>query len=435
MKKIRLRTAPRTLILRVLARLHCGLIAGILFATAFAVLPIMTIPVRTSPEEAFWRGLLLAIPTALCQWAIKRLPALWQFLLAAAALCGLSWLLAGHPGGAAFMAIMCLFRVRARLAEADSPAQAAVQTRKHKMMSPLGAPGGATLSFPEFSLPATRSLFDNPSYFVLGLFLGAFLLSGFAGLPGLQKLALLGGVLYLLVCLGFRGLERLDRYLILNQDMHNLPARQIQRTSGAAVLAQVLLAAALLLPLALSSDGGIRYQLPQFNGAQVYPQQQEEQQEQNMEEPAMMDMDMDKLAPYATWQIPAWVTYIVIGFMGVAMLLFVLVMLRQLLRDFRHSYTDNRDYVQYLTKEGDTATTIENPPRRPSVWDRSPNAAIRRRYRKTILKAAKDAPSPWMSPEEAEAHAGVDAPTLHYVYEKARYGPNPCTNLDLKELR
>ena len=73
---------------------------------------------------------------------------------------------------------------------------------------------------------------------------------------------------------------------------------------------------------------------------------------------------------------------------------------------------------------------------RPRLLDRSPNAVIRRRYRRTILRAAKEPPQPWMSPAEAEAHAkltGSATERLHTVYEKARYSPNGCSKQDLAE--
>ena len=105
-------------LLRLMARLHCGLIAAILSAAAFSMLPLV-VPVSLSPQGAFWRGLLFALPTALCWHAVKRLPALWQFLLAGLGLCGLSWLLMGHPGGAAMMLLMCILRARTRLEEEE----------------------------------------------------------------------------------------------------------------------------------------------------------------------------------------------------------------------------------------------------------------------------------------------------------------------------
>ena len=117
-----MKTLSRTL--RVCARLHCGFLAAILSAAAFALLPLAFPSVSFSPYAAFWRGILFAVPTALCYYAIKRLPALWQFLPCALGLCALSWLLLGHPGGAALMAVMCLFRIHPVLFRQAHPASA-----------------------------------------------------------------------------------------------------------------------------------------------------------------------------------------------------------------------------------------------------------------------------------------------------------------------
>ncbi|RKJ40365.1 hypothetical protein D7X94_08445 [Acutalibacter sp. 1XD8-33] len=113
MKKIThiLKAAPRQLVLRLLARFHCGLVAGILFAVAFSSISLLGIS-YASPESAFWRGILFALPSALCFYAAKRLPVMWQFLLASALLCGLSWILIGHPGGPVLTALMALFRAK-----------------------------------------------------------------------------------------------------------------------------------------------------------------------------------------------------------------------------------------------------------------------------------------------------------------------------------
>ena len=82
---------PRQLLLRGLARLHCGLAAAMVFAAVFALLPMTGLSVGKAPEEVFLRGLLFAIPTALCYYAIKGLKALWQF-------CWPPWGCADSPG-------------------------------------------------------------------------------------------------------------------------------------------------------------------------------------------------------------------------------------------------------------------------------------------------------------------------------------------------
>lgn len=405
MKKPELSQAQtRALTLRALARLHCGLLAAIVFASVFALLPAMTIQVRISPEEAFWRGLLFAIPTALCWYAIKRLPAMWQFLLATALLCGLSWLLTGHIGGAVLTLLMCVLRLRVRLAEEEEG--------------------------------PTRSLFDNPSFFGLALYLLIFVISAIVGVPSLQRLSLLGAVLYFLVCLGFKGLERLDHYLTINHAMHDLPARRIQRVAGAAVAASVAIAAILLLPLALTNEGNTRIVLPDktylpsaanTDGSEFLAEQGDGQ----------MDYDLTELYGKPTWQIPAFVTNIILGAISLVLAVAIATSVLRLLKDFRRSYTDSRDYVQYLAKDDpDAGESYAGDAiiRKPRLLDRSPNATIRRRYRKAILKAAQEPPEQWMSPREAESHARLDAPALHRLYEKARYGPEPCSAADLKEI-
>lgn len=391
----------RTLLLRGLARLHCGLLAAMLFATVFALLPAVSLSVRTGPVEAFLRGLLLAVPAALCYYAIKRLKALWQFLLAALGLCGLSWLLAGHWGGAALMAVMCLFRVRVRLQEEEE---------------------GPIASF-----------FDQPAYPALAVFALAFLASAVAGLAVLQRLSLVGAALYLLVCLGFHGLSRLDGYLVLNQGMRNLPARRIQRIAGTAVAAVVLAGAVLLLPPAFTSECGVRIQLPSHTQTGKTPAQRAEEDAPlrlNQEQPPDFLGELEG----PSWQIPPIVSYLFFGLIGTGTAVVVILGVVRFFKDFSRSYTDSRDLVQRLTKEErDQSAALEGVHKRPAFWDRSPSAAVRRRYRRVVLKSGKEPPQRALTPAEVEAWAGLREERLHQLYEKARYGPEPCTAEEARE--
>lgn len=395
--------SPRRAALLVLGWLHCGLIAGIAFSAFFDLISTLGGIELMGPEESFFRGVLFAVPTGLCRLAIKRLRALWQFFLAAIGLCALSWLITGHPGGAVLMALMCVIRVRSRLAEEEE--------------GPV------------------NSLFDHPSYLGLCLFATAFLMSaGIAdGLPRLQWLSILGAVLYMLVCLGYSGLDRLDSYLLLNKDMYGLPAKRIQHIAGSALLASVLLAAALLLPMAISNSGFVQLKMPEFNNTGAAEPEIDVSQS-SAAGPATMDMS-GLIDEEDRWQIPPIVGQILMGLIGAGLLAGIVLAVIQLFKDFRRSYTDSRDLVQYIGRDElqraeETVETL----RKPRVWDRSVTATIRRRYRKTLLKAGNP-PEGWMSPEEAEKAAGVDIPALHRVYEKARYGPAECTQEDLKELR
>lgn len=402
MKGIRIKK-PRSAALLVLGWLHCGLLLGIIFATFFDMLKGLADLELMSPQAAFLRGLLLSVPTGLCWLAIKRLRALWQFLIAAIGLCGLSWLLAGHPGGAVFMLLMCIIRVRSRLAEEDE--------------GPI------------------RSLFDTPSYFGLLAFAVVFLGSAGMGdgLPRLQRLSILGAVLYLLVCMSYNGLSRLDGYLTLNRGMHGLPAKRIQRIAGSALLAGVLLTAVLLVPMALSNTGFLRITLPEPSRSSAMVEFEPEEKGSGGG-PAMMDLS-GLVDEKDQWQIPPIVGQILFALVGAALLIGMVLAVIQLFKDFRRSFSDSRDVVQYLGRgEQDQAEELTETLRRPRVWDHSPNAAVRRKYRRTLLRSGLP-PESWMTPQEAESSVGVDAPALHRLYEKARYGREECTQEDLKELR
>lgn len=74
--------------------------------------------------------------------------------------------------------------------------------------------------------------------------------------------------------------------------------------------------------------------------------------------------------------------------------------------------------------------------RTPFSWlqgPRSPREAIRRHYQRAIragLQSQKQDAPPWAAPAELEQAAGCEAPDLHQIYEKARYGASECTKED-----
>ncbi|WP_322170732.1 hypothetical protein [Acutalibacter caecimuris] len=376
-------------LLRWLAWLHCGLAAGMLFALVYGLLPLI-ISVPLSPAQAFWRGVLFAVPSALCYHAIKRQRALWQFLLTSLVLCALCWPLAGHPGGTVFMGLMCLFRLRARLAEEDE--------------GPV------------------QSLFDSPALPMLGLFGAAWLCSAILGLPALQKVSLLGGVLYLLACLCHHSLARVDAYLRLNRGISGLPTRRIWRIAGWTSLSGVLLAGLLLLPVALGDPGATRITLPEQRRDAAYTPYTPA--EQPAAPPAAgMDMDLSKLVDGPTWQIPEWFSYLLFGLAGAIGLVALAAAVRGLFRNFRRSYTDSRDLIQSLDRsDRDRSEPLAAELARPRLWDRSHAATVRRRYRRAILRATKDRPDPCHTPAQLESAAGLQDPALHEAYEQVRYG-------------
>ena len=67
------------------------------------------------------------------------------------------------------------------------------------------------------------------------------------------------------------------------------------------------------------------------------------------------------------------------------------------------------------------------------MLDMSPNAVIRRKYKKTIK--SKLTPEEWMTPSEMEKRGKFSIDLLHNLYEKARYSENGCTQADKEAVK
>lgn len=401
----------RTVVFRVLGRLHGTLLVAICCATLFAMLQQKDIAAELqtllphlasiSPQRAFWQGLLFALPLSLSFYAARGCKKIWQFVLCAVALCALSWLLMGHPVGAILLAVFCFFRARRRLLE---------------------EPGESAL--------------DVPSLWGLLAFVLSFFISSFMAQPVLQRLAVGSAVVYLLAFLGYHGLARLDEYLRLNDSMYALPTVRIQRIAGGALAAAMLLAAVLLLPPALRFQGDVTLD-PSFERENVTLSVQY-QPESTGNQQALAELFEDELGDYSNplFTISPVVSYIVYALIITGIAALVLYGLYRLLRGAGRSFTDRRDTVQYLDsahEDHDLGASVKAE--RAPLLDRSPNARVRRRYRKVIARAFGEPPKASLTPAELEAQAELSIPALHSLYERARYAQHPLTNDDLRSLK
>ncbi len=343
----------------------------------------------------FWlRGLLFCLPLALSGAAVRRLRRLWQFSVASVALSVGAALLLGHPGGGAVLLLCCLLRGRARVFEELQP-----------------------------------SLLETPTLWVELLYVAVFLTGAFLRAPLLERLAVLSAVLTLLIFFSHRGLSRLDRYLTLNRDVTGLPARRITRWAGGALLAALVLSMILLLPGALSVRGDLVLEVPQktARSSSAY--------EEDFSDPMPASGAAALGEIFGGQEVREFhgePLFFAVAILCGALALAALV---RLLRSFRGAFHDPRDTVQTLGREeGEEAVFLQRP-RRLSVLDRSPNGRIRRAYRRRVLRRKECCPVLWQTPSEIEESAALADPELHALYEKARYGPVPCTGEEARRLR
>ena len=338
----------------------------------------------------YLRGLLVVIPVALLDLAAQRIPALWQFLLASLGLCGLGWLLTGTPLAMIPLFLFAFFRARNRLSETP-----------------------------------VDSLMDAPRLPLVLVFVPVFLYSAFTQGDFLQRLCWVTALVYLLLWAAYQGLRRIEDYLVLNQGMAGLPARRILRICGAALLGMVLLAGA-LIPIGVLGTGFVPLSLPDLQGVRVA-------QPDPVEETTIAGSGAIPLQELlgtgegSAFQIPPIVGQIVFALLCVGLLLGLFWVILHLVRQFRGSFRDQGDLVQFLAppKKGEALPRKKRCS--PPVWDRSPSGRVRRRYRQRVLRAKKEPPEPWRAPAEIEAAAGLRDPQLHALYEKARYSREGVT--------
>lgn len=380
----------RQILLRCMGWLHCGLIIALFYAAVLRV---------AQGEEvlpgAMWRGLLVVIPLAVVDLGGEFCRKLWQFTLVSLVACGLTWLLLGYLVAAVPVAVVCFFRGKNRLSEEP-----------------------------------VESMLDRPHLPLVLVAVLPFLYSALGGGAKLQKLCLIWAVVYLLLDGARNGFGNIQEYLSLNRNMAGVPVKRIVRTSGLAVLGMLVLAGGLLLPALISDDSYFRI---------------ESQEKQAMAPVEMdsMEMGMPSLPPElqemgdnASFHIPPFVSYFFMAVMGAAVVLCLLYGAYLILRNFRTTFVDHRDVVQYLRGPEDKEDTVPKAMRkRPSIWDRSPNAQVRRKYRREVLRVAKEQPARWAAPQEIEEEVGLQDVQLHLLYEKARYSREGCTLQESRQLK
>lgn len=385
-------------VMLLLGWLHCGL----LFSALYPV--VMSIPFgKEDAQVGFWfcQSLLLCIPVALSYFAEHDIPALWQYLLASLAICLLMWPLFGSPLGALAGILPCFFRGRSRLSE--EPAD---------------------------------SLMDAPHIPAALAFLIPFLYGATGDSAFIQKAGLFCAAVYLLLCLLYHGIGRIDDYLVLNRDMKNLPTKRISRMATAALLAVAAAFGALVLPAVLGA-GFVRIDLSALErGGGSAPVQVVQGQDAQPSENSLMER-LNRENP--GWQIPPVILQVLNILVGAAVLILIGYGVYRIIRNFRGSFTVQNDMVEFLNPT-DSAEPVKRVRRkRPGVLDFSPNAVVRRRYRKTILRAGKEPPEKWASPRELEQAAGLpdtqENALLHGLYEKARYSRSGCTKEETSLLR
>lgn len=237
----------------------------------------------------------------------------------------------------------------------------------------------------------------------------------------------------------FNYLDCFQDYIREHHRVANMPVYMMKKVHRMLLVTALLLLAAAMIPAFCYHteplDGvhpDLAIELPQQNGGMV----PEENTGGNMQE------WINQLSEEDSWVPPQWLVTFFRVLMYFILFIAVLAIAWALWQRFRENSADyaneDQDEVIFLDEVAKENAMQLYGGKKKADGFLSPNAQIRRRFRRAIRKGTKGKPQNWETPEELENGAGWRQTEgdriLHELYEKARYSKEGCSSQDLGRL-
>lgn len=284
-----------------------------------------------------------------------------------------------------------------------------------------------------------QSWTGQPQFLYAACFLLTYMQSVTFNNSSIQAFSCYGACFYLLLVFMHTNLDNMARFIQRSLSVSNLPTRRIGRING--VILAVFLGFILLLFLTAAGIGAPDISLhPQALLRRLILWLSEfGRGSYRMKQPSQSGIDMSQYAGADTPR-PSWLTGaydVVLYFALAAGVVLILYCLYRVLRGIRwgaRREEQNQQKGERFTEEREWL--VREKTARPRLLpDFSPNAAVRRRYKQSVLHHAKKPPAGWEAPREIEEKAGLDNAELHLLYEKTRYGYGGCTRKEARRSR
>lgn len=370
-------------------------------------------------------SLVLLVPVAVSWLLIRKIRNFFLYQLAGFGVTALVWFLTSSFLTAALTELVFLIRCHAWIVRASN---------KKKQQEMMGDPENR----PKLELWDIPTLLDSPRIYHLMLQAVIYL-----GILVTRHYDLLRVMLYLMtaelfVVFLFRYLESQRDFILSSSRIANLPVRTMRRNR------QAILAVALAFLVILASPALIYGREP-LTGLmdRVASIEVEMPPMEETVSPGGNDGMAQLLEAMAGEQKepPAWLepltNVLTYGILLLALLALVRVvygLCRRMVRSFAGD--GEEDELIFPDQEAEEVYERAARGRKEARWT-SPNQAVRRRYRRTILKKAPRSPGGWETPEELEEGAGLGGAEenryFHEIYEKARYSREGCSKEEARD--
>lgn len=288
---------------------------------------------------------------------------------------------------------------------------------------------------------------SEPSYPYMGVFLGMYLLELRFSSELVKNYAIIGVGIYYLLCTYQTNISGMNNLMNADAQLERFPAKRLRQSNYLMLGIQTVVVTIGMCIAPFMGIDGLLYKLANIMrnliawllrglesdktdwGTQEAAKQVELEAVQTTETSWFIEWLL-KL-----WDILSWI--IVIAITGYAIYR-ILKFLYQLYLDFDARSVENGDQIEKIyTVAVDGEKRMQKQRKQNLFWDRSPNARIRKYYKKRVLKDWKEPPKPSMTPEEIEKAVEMEAEEkkiFHEYYEKARYAKESCTKEELQRI-
>ena len=387
---ISLTAKVREVMLTILPLLHVTLVIAPVYTFLACVAYVDS---GISSVQYFFSSLLLIIPATITKYASMYIRQLWIFLVVCIVMTVAAWFITTCPIVVLICIIMSVLRLVARVRQ-------------------------------------DASVFDRPHYVALLVFIIPFYYGRINNDWFIQLMALILAFVYMSIVFAYNGFKKIEDYIQLNNTMAEFPERRIGKSMATIFGVGALIFLSVSLVCVMSSYEFFGIVIPQIEVSEE-------------EKALLVESTVD---PYASYEQMAQLfgeakhnpvmaavdqtATIISVILMIGLFIFLIV---ELFLIFSKTVKKEKADIIESTAEPELKEVPVEKKEKLKMLDMSPNAVIRRKYKKTIK--SKLTPEEWMTPSEMEKRGKFSIDLLHNLYEKARYSENGCTQADKEAVK
>ena len=246
----------------------------------------------------------------------------------------------------------------------------------------------------------------------------------------IQLMALILAFIYIALVFAFSGFKKIEDYIKLNNTMAEFPERRIGKSMATIFGFGTLIFLSVSLICVMSSYEFFGITIPQI---EVSEEEKANLYESTVNPESYYNNLAEQFGEAVDNPVMAAVDQTATIISVILMIgLFIFCIVELFLIFSKTVKKEKADIIESIVEPEEEEAPVEKK-EKISFFDMSPNAVVRRKYKKTIK--SKFTPDDWMTPAEMEERGKFKIDLLHNLYEKARYSEHGCTQEDKEAVK